>query len=161
MIKFEKVKFETFRQSLNDCGLITSEENAKRIYENIKLPKRSTSNSAGYDFFFPFELKTKEGKYPLGIKSYMDTDKVLLIFPRSSLGFKYGFALSNSTGVIDSDYVDNETNEGQIMIKFSCEKEIEFKQNDKICQGVFVKYYVTEDDDSTEKRTGGIGSTGK
>jgi len=161
MIKFKKVSFDNFLKSLKDCNLSYSETEARTIYDLIKLPKRSTSTSAGYDFFFPFKLKTKEGKYPLGIKAYMNPENVLLLFPRSSLGMKYGFTLSNTTGVIDSDYVDNETNEGHIMIKFSCEKEIEFESDTKICQGIFINYVKTDDDIAIEKRTGGIGSTGK
>ena len=52
--KFEKVSFENFRAAFADefpeCSDIQS------IYDNIKLPKRATSGSAGYDFFTPCEI---------------------------------------------------------------------------------------------------------
>ena len=44
-----------------------------------------------------------------------ERDRVLLLMPRSSLGFKYGIRLSNTVGVIDADYADSD-NEGHIII---------------------------------------------
>ena len=40
----------------------------------------------------------------------------LFLFPRSGQGFKYRFALANTVGIIDSDYM-NADNEGHIMVK--------------------------------------------
>ena len=48
----------------------------------------------------------------------MEGDEYLPIFIRSSLAFKKGLMLANSTGIVDSDYYNNEDNEGHIMIAY-------------------------------------------
>ena len=88
-----------------------------------------------------------------------------MVFPRSSLGFKYKSTLSNTVGIIDSDYYYAD-NDGHIIMKIlnnSDEKDMVLKKGDKFCQGIFVEYGITEDDheDEHQKRTGGMGSTGK
>ena len=57
--QFHKVSFEQFKESWDDSFPGASEEEIKEIYDQIKLPKRATRGSAGYDFFSPvdFELK--------------------------------------------------------------------------------------------------------
>ena len=133
---------------------------------DIKIPKRATSKSAGYDIFAikKFTLKpNKQIKLPTGIKAYMQSDEVLMIYPRSSLGFKYYCRLANQTGIIDSDYFDNPDNEGHIWVKLRNEsdKVMEIKQGEAICQAVFQKYLLADGDSfDGNKRKGGIGSTG-
>ena len=133
----------------------------------IIRPKRSTSKSAGYDFFSPvsFELKPGESvKIPTGIKAYMMQDEVLHIYPRSSLGFKYFVRLANSTAIIDCDYFNNENNEGHIWVKIRNEGDntLVIKKGDAFCQGIFQKYLLADGDDySGNLRVGGIGSTNK
>ena len=86
--KFEKVSYEQFRKDYIDCFNETNEEVIRQIYDDIKLPQRATSSSAGYDIFSPidFELKPNEEiKIPTGIRARMDEDWVLCIFPRSSI----------------------------------------------------------------------------
>lgn len=85
----------------------------------------------------------------------------LAIYPRSSLGFKYGFRLLNTTGIIDADYAYNESNEGHIMVGCIASKDLVLEQGSKFCQGIIQPYFVMEDDEATGKRTGGMGSTGK
>ena len=132
-----------------------------------QLPMRGTSKSAGYDFFaYEDGIVMPQDKkwFRTGIKAYMKKDEVLLCVPRSSLGFKYGIRLSNGTGVIDSDYYNNPTNEGEIQVSLhnTGEKEFVIKKGDKIFQAIFVKYLtIDEDKPQSELRTGGIGSTGK
>ena len=58
MIKFEKVSFEQFLKDFPK-EYNYSEEEIKLIYDQIKLPKRATKHSAGYDFFAPFDLNFK------------------------------------------------------------------------------------------------------
>lgn len=131
------------------------------------LPQRGTTKSAGYDFFaYEDGIVMPGGKkwFRTGIKAYMQEDEVLLCVPRSSLGFKHGIRLSNGTGVIDSDYYNNETNEGEIQVSLhnTSDKEFVIKKGDKIFQAIFVNYLTVDDDKpQSEKRTGGIGSTGK
>ena len=134
-------------------------------YADIILPKRATSGSAGYDFFSPKEYCLQSGqtvKIPTGIRVKIEDGWVLKIYPRSGHGFKYGVHLANSTGIIDEDYYGAK-NEGHIQVKLVndslLKKGIELLQGDAFCQGVFVPYGTTVDDEANAKRTGGFGST--
>lgn len=160
MNKFYKVSYEQFKK---DVEKFDNEIDVELIYKDLKLPSRSTKHSAGYDFVAPFTFKVEKNKkyvIPTGIKCEMSEDKVLLCFPRSSYGFKYGFRLLNTTGVIDSDYYNNTDNEGHIMLGFMTDEDMMIIKGSKLFQAVITKFYTTEDDDSTEDRKGGIGSTG-
>lgn len=160
MNKFYKVSYEQFKK---DVEKFDNEIDVELIYKDLKLPSRSTKHSAGYDFVAPFTFKVEKNKkyiIPTGIKCEMSEDKVLLCFPRSSYGFKYGFRLLNSTGVIDSDYYNNSDNEGHIMLGFMTDEDMMIIKGSKLFQAVITKFYTTEDDNSTEDRKGGIGSTG-
>lgn len=153
--KFEFVSLEQFKS-------VCEEKN----YTELKLPKRATKYSAGYDFYSPFPFTLNPGetiKIPTGIRAKMREDYVLMLFPRSSLGFKYRLQLDNTVGIIDADYY-NSDNEGHIFVKLtndSKDKTLEVKTGDAICQGIFINYGITEDDDVTDVRNGGFGSTNK
>ena len=163
--KFEKVSFEQFKKDWADTFYVT--DGIEKIYEDIKLPKRATAGSAGYDFYAPmaFELKPGETiKIPTGIRAVIDENWVLKIYSRSSLGFKYRLWLDNLTGIIDSDY-SNSDNEGHIFIKVTNnsleDKIVKINRGDKFAQGIFVQYGTVVDDDTVEERNGGFGSTNK
>lgn len=98
---------------------------------------------------------------PTGIKAYMKDDEYLCMTIRSSSGIKKGIKQANPTSVIDADYYNNIDNEGHIM--FAVRNDfIEFdKPIMHICQGIFLKYLIADNDVASEKRTGGIGSTDK
>lgn len=133
-------------------------------YDGIKLPVRATAGSAGYDFFAPVTLSVPAGgtiKVPTGIRCRMDSDRFLAIFPRSGLGFKYRLALDNTVGIIDADYYGAE-NEGHIMIKMTNngDRDLVVEVGKGFAQGIFLKYYLTDDDSAAASRTGGFGSTG-
>lgn len=137
-------------------------------YEDIAtIPKRATKGSAGYDFYNTDKeiIIPAHGtiKIATGIKAYMDDDIVLMLYVRSSVGIKQNIVLANGTGIIDSSYVDNINNEGNIIMALynMSDKDQIIKPYERVMQGVFVKYYTTEDDNVTEERTGGIGSTGR
>ena len=160
--KFEKVSEDLFIKALQDEMKWTSSD-CKQVYDAIKLPKRATKGSAGYDFYAPyaFSLKPHETiKIPTGIRVKIDDGYFLGLFPRSSLGFKYRMHLNNTVGIIDSDYYDSD-NEGHIFVKLSngSEKTIEVKAHDGIVQGIFMPYMITYDDEANEIRNGGFGST--
>ncbi|WP_025725478.1 dUTP diphosphatase [Acholeplasma granularum] len=132
----------------------------------INLPKRATKYSAGYDIESAIEISINPGeikKIDTGIKVFMDKDEVLMIYPRSSLGIKKGLITSNAVGIIDRDYYNNPDNEGHIMIPlYNFSKEIvHIKKGERIAQGIFQKYLITEDDDANSERIGGFGSSGK
>ena len=164
MIKFEKVSFNQFKKDWEKIFGKMQETHLQEIYNDIKLPKRATDGSAGYDFFMPWNMLVASDEYsliPTGIRFVSDQQNVvLMVYPRSGLGFKYAMRLINTVGCIDQDY-QFATNEGHIMVKFISEKNFELKQGDAFCQGIISQYLVTTDDDSVikEKRTGGFGST--
>ncbi len=134
--------------------------------EDVSLPTRATSKSAGYDLKSLETYVLKPGErhtFPTGLKACMEGDEVLYIFVRSSMAIKKGVRLSNSVGVIDADYYSNVDNDGHIMVSlfnFS-DKEVEIVKGDRIAQGIFMKYLVVDDDMAAGTRTGGFGSTNK
>ena len=163
--KFYKVSYEQFKEGMSDFNL--EETEIKNIYDKISLPKRATVGSAGYDFYTPIDITLKPGetiKIPTGIRCEMNPSWVLMLFPRSGLGFKFRLQLNNTVGVIDSDYFYSD-NEGHIFIKLTNDsnenKTLEVKKGQGIVQGIFLTYGVVEDDEASELRNGGFGSTTK
>ena len=108
MRSFEKISYQQFQKDFsNDVE-----------YDTIKIPKRKTISSAGYDFFLPFNLSIKPNetiKIPTGIKVCLEANEFLSIVVRSSLGIKYNMRMCNQVGIIDADYYNNEENEGHII----------------------------------------------
>lgn len=162
--KFEKVSIEQYRKDWDE--LICSEE-CDAVYEAIKLPKRATVGSAGYDFFAPFDISLNPRetiKIPTGIRVKIDDGWVLKLYPRSGLGFKFRLQLNNTVGIVDSDYY-NSDNEGHIFCKITNDsnenKTVSVKSGEGFCQGLFIEYGITYDDDAVEIRNGGFGSTTK
>jgi dUTP pyrophosphatase len=132
-----------------------------RNYQNINLPKRATKGSAGYDFESPtyFELKPQEKIVIFtDVKAYMEDDKVLLLFIRSSIGTKKDLILTNGTGVIDSSYADNKQNDGNIGVplKNIGNEIIKIEKGERIAQGMFTNYFITDDDNVEDERIGGF-----
>lgn len=134
--------------------------------QNIKLPERSTKDSAGYDFFSPVKVTIEPGQKELiwtDVKAYMQSQEVLIIDVRSSMGMKKDLMLSNTIGVIDKDYYNNESNEGNIGINLRNigDHPVTIEIGDKIAQGIFIPYLIADSGNTEDIRTGGIGSTGK
>lgn len=174
--RFEKVSYEQFKKDWyknfeydfinRDAKII--DKHIRDIYNNIKLPERKTSGAMGYDFHLPANIDIVTGSFeviPTGIRCKIDKDWGLFILPRSSHGFKYGIRLSNTAGVIDSDYYYAD-NEGHILINllnpvtdYVISKDVHFAQGTAFCQGIFLPYGVTFDDNVEYERHGGIGST--
>ena len=165
--QFHKVSFEQFKESWDDSFPGASEEEIKEIYDQIKLPKRATRGSAGYDFFSPVDFELKPGetiKIPTGIRVFIESDWVLNIFPRSGLGFKFRLQMNNTVGIIDSDYFYSD-NEGHIFVKLTNDtnegKTVSVAQGTGMVQGIFMQYGVTIDDDATEQNSYGFVSVKK
>lgn len=187
--KFEKVSYEQFESDVrkylgyvlgNNEHLISSYiinaprkehiiygEWLRKVYEEIKLPQRATSGSAGYDFFSPFEFylcPKREILIPTGIRVSVDEGWWLGCLPRSGMGAKFRVQLNNTVGVIDSDYY-NSDNEGHIYAKLSNDdrndRVVTIKAGDAYVQGIFIPYGIAYDDNVTAKRNGGMGSTDK
>ncbi len=141
-------------------------EKVKNAPAGVKLPTRSTEKSAGYDFYSPADYEIKPGetvKIHTGIKAKMDDGVLLLVVVRSSIGIKRNLRLSNTIGIIDSDYYGNPDNDGDIIVAmYNYGKETKYiKKGERFAQGVFLTFAVTDDDTVSGSRTGGIGSTGK
>lgn len=163
--QFKKVSFNQFEKDFKDTYGDKYDVNA--VYESIKLPKRATSGSAGYDFYAPVDIELKAGetaKIPTGIRVKILDNWVLKVYPRSGLGFKFRLQLNNTVGIIDSDYYGS-SNEGHIFIKITNDtnegKNVSVKAGEGFAQGIFVEYGITFDDEVSEKRDGGFGSTTK
>jgi dUTP pyrophosphatase len=152
---FEKISLDNFKNEI------------KADYNDVLIPKRSTKNSSGYDFYMIDDLIIKPNeivKVPTGIKAYMQSDEVLFIVIRSSLGFKKNIVLANQMGVIDSDYYNNESNEGHIFIplKNIGSENVILNKKDAFAQGIFTKYLTIDNEEEIKDlRKGGFGSTDK
>ena len=184
--KFEKISKEEWDKSIQELKN-TQNKHASLYdivsYDDIQLPKRSTASSAGYDFFLPCSIHIDGCFYnecsdygvtkkcinvnptiliPTGIKCQIDPIWALFLYPRSSMGFKYGIQLANTVGVVDADYYNNPTNEGHIFIKLKNgnNDSVNFNAGDKFAQGIFMQYGTAIGDNVTATRTGGLGSTG-
>lgn len=165
--QFHKVSFEQFEEGMTDAFGALDAVSIQKTYDSIKLPKRATAGSAGYDFYLPVSLVLHPGKtvkIPTGIRAEMEADWVLKCYPRSGLGFKYRLQLNNTVGIIDSDYFYSD-NEGHIFAKITNDtnegKTIELEAGTGFMQGIFIEFGITMDDAVTEIRNGGFGSTTK
>lgn len=156
---------------INGINRVRGFERVSYCPEDIILPTRKTEGSACYDFYLaedvtvlPWWLQAfkKPKIIQTYIKAYMPKDEVLLLYIRSSVGLLKGVTLGNNVGVIDTDYYDNEDNEGNIGLVLVNRGwlPVKFRKGERIMQGMFVKYGVTDGDATTGERKGGTGSTG-
>ncbi len=156
--------------------------------DEVELPKRSTTHSAGYDFRAIEDLiipsiwggvfsnvkaflsgseefsEIKPHKVHTGIKAYYPKDEVLYLFNRSSGPLKKGLIMANSVGVIDPDYYENEENDGELIFCFYnfFPRDTEIKKGEKIGQAIFQKILLADEDEGIKQdRKGGFGSTGQ
>ena len=142
-------------------------ERVKNASEEVKLPTRSDPRSAGYDFYSNDTVVIEPNKYfvfDTKVKAYMCEDEYLAIHVRSSIGIKKHLQLMNTTGIIDSSYYGNESNDGTILIALYNygSEPVKIEKGERIAQGIFSQYYITDDDKPlSDIRTGGVGSSGK
>ena len=175
IMHFEKITREQWVKNMVNlhCLEHPTEANFKEInklYDGIKLPKRATKHSAGYDFYVSgdaFLPPRDSGIILTGIRWVCDKEedknKVLQIYPRSGIGFRTGVRLMNTVGIIDADYWEG-NNEGHIMVKLynPMSSHLHIKDGDAIVQRVITEYHTCDDEEEiVEKRTGGMGSTDK
>ncbi len=139
----------------------------KKLNENAKIPTYGTNFAAGADLyacvgkiitFEPGETKLIK----TGLSFEIPEGYAGLIYARSGLATKRGLAPANKVGVVDSDY------RGEVMVSLhNHTNEVkEIKPYERIAQLVIAPYLkanfeeVEELDNSTERGTGGFGSTG-
>lgn len=152
--RFEKVSLEEW---LKNNGHLN---NAKELWENIKLPKRATTGSAGYDFFYPAVggtwMPNEEYVVDTGVKVFIEQGWALITLPKSGLGTKYKTTLNNTAGLIDSDYYGT----GKAIISmWQVEEAMLIRQGQAFMQAMLIPYGVAEEETVQEVRTGGHGST--
>ncbi len=152
MRKFAKIKDEHLKYGQNP--------------EDIKLPKRATKHSVCYDCYSPIDVTIEPNEMELiflNVKAYCNTDEGFMLATTSGMG-KKGIVCSQGVGIIESDYADNENNDGNIGFMLYNHSKIpyEIKVGDKIGQIFFFKYLTVDDEEEiTTVRTGGFGSTNK
>ena len=168
MSHFEKVSFERWKA---DCGVKGLDDKGLRVwYDAIKMPRQATAASAGCDFYMPFSLNFEGGssfRIATGVRWVCDEeagdrDKVLLIVPRSGLGFKYGIKLSNTVGVIDADY----RGELCVVLVNLSDSDFTIEPGERIAQIVLARHETIEWEETTElgatrRGEGRFGSTGR
>ena len=142
---------------------VVREEFRKNPDVEIQLPTRGSRNSAGYDFYSPVDAVIQPNEMVMiwtDVKASMYYDNALIIIPRSSMG-KHPIMISNTVGLIDSDYYGNESTDGNIGFRlFNLgATPYEIKAGDRIGQGIFIKFGTVKDDNVTTERKGGFGST--
>ena len=155
--RFTRVSEQQYREAMGDREALPLSE--------VPLPRRATAGSAGYDFVSPVSVTLEPGGnalIPTGVRAEMEQGWVLMLFPRSSLGFKTGIRLGNTVGIIDSDYAGAD-NEGHIMVKLRnpSDRTVTIRQGERFCQGVFLPYGTAEEAEEPGARHGGFGSTGR
>ena len=162
---FEKVSWKQFHSDMKNTFPDWTSEQIQKVYDSLQLPRRATAGSAGYDFYAPFPIRVEPGAQvliPTGIRARIDSGYVLMLFPRSSLGFKYRLQLNNTVGVIDSDY------RGQFIVALhnhGSESQT-VGHGERIAQLVITPvitpgFIETEQLSDTQRGEGGFGSTGK
>ena len=156
MRKFEKISFEQFAKDI---------KNDKKLYDEYKKPIRKTKLSAGYDFMAIEDIAINPGeivKIPTGIKAVFPEDETLLLFVRGSVGYHWNVRMCNQVAIIDSDFYNNVGNEGHMWFALQNEGDKTFiiKKGESFGQGIFIKYFVVDDEEDIENvRIGGFGST--
>ena len=155
-----KRKFEYVKRVLND--------GFENTIPDFNLPKRSTKHSSGYDFeciesitIKPYKFGDQPTFVPTGVKCKMPENEFLMLVNRSSNPKKKNLIIPNSIGIIDSDYYENQDNDGEIMFAFYNfgTEDVNIEKGYRLGQGIFIEYKLTDDDVSTEERKGGWGST--
>ncbi len=165
--QFFKISEDMFVKAVREGFPQYAETDIRQMYDSLKLPRRATKGSAGYDFFSPFAFLLPPGetiRIPTGIRVKMEEDWVLKLYPRSGLGFKFRLQMDNTVGIIDSDYFYSD-NQGHIFVKLTNDtneaKTLNVEQGTGIVQGIFLEYGITVDDQVEGIRNGGFGSTTK
>lgn len=156
---------DDFAEALYD-ELFSEERKFEAIRSGAVIPYRGSKYSACYDFISPVNVTVPAGGFATietGIRAKFPSDEALMIYPRSNMGFKHDIVLVNGTGIIDADYYDNPTNGGEIIIGLRNHggEDYFIRAGEKVAQGMFVQYGLTDDDNANAERVGGIGSTGK
>lgn len=133
-----------------------------------QLPTYATAGSAGLDLRAcidaPICIAPGETHLiPTGLAIHVANPAyAAMILPRSGLGHKHGIVLGNLVGLIDSDY------QGQLMVSTWNRGQTAFtlEPMERLAQLVIVPvlqvgFNIVDEFDTSERGSGGFGSTGK
>lgn len=139
----------------------------KKLKENAIMPTYGSTEAAGADLYAcvgsPVCINPGESVFiPTGLAMEIPRGYAGLIYARSGLACKRGLAPANKVGVVDSDY------RGEFMIvlhNHGVEPQT-IEHGERIAQLVITPVYTPgfveiEELSSTERSSGGFGSTGK
>lgn len=139
----------------------------KLLTKTAVMPLRGTEKSAGLDLYVDTDkmvsiYPNKTKVFGTGIACEVPDGCFGAIFPRSGLSTKKGIVLANEVAVIDSDY------RGEIklpLLNRSNEPQI-IGAHERVAQMIIIPYKdveleLADDLEDTERGTGGFGSTGK
>jgi len=146
----------------------------KKLHKDAITPQYATAGSACLDIYVHgcdwYQSAKDHGIHiPQGQTVVLETglafeipeDHVMLIFSRSGHGFKNNTRLANCVGVIDSDY------RGELKVKLTVDTSggIHINAGDRIAQALVIPYprltlQEVNELSTTERGTGGLGSTG-
>lgn len=140
----------------------------KKLDPRAKMPVRGTKGSAGLDLCALLDepLRIEAGGravIPTGIAIGLPSEETVgLVYARSGLAVKHGLTLSNSVGVIDSDY----TGEIRVGMVNLSDTAYTVQPGERIAQLVITPVLLPEPVEVSElqetvRGSGGFGSTGK
>ena len=134
--------------------------------KGLPLPKYQTELSSGMDMYAAvkenFVLKKGEVEaIPTGLIFSIPKGYEIQIRPRSGLALKHGITCLNTPGTIDADY----RGEIKVILANLGKEDFVIKRGMRIAQAVLCPVYQArlkevEEIDSTERGSGGFGSTG-
>jgi dUTP pyrophosphatase len=130
----------------------------------LPLPNYTTTGAAGMDVCAAESLLLRSGKrhaVATGFAFAIPDGYEIQVRPRSGLALKHGITCLNTPGTIDSDY----RGEVKVILANLGEDDFQITKGDRIAQLVVAPVThatMTEVDeiDTTERGTGGFGSTG-
>jgi dUTP pyrophosphatase len=142
----------------------TTDVKIKKLHQNAVIPSYSKEGDAGMDLTITeiHNNTTDEVTYGFGLAMEIPAGFVGLVFPRSSIR-KLDLLLTNSVGVIDSGY------RGEIQATFKKTRgatSFIYAIGERGAQIMIIPYpqikFITSDTlSSSERGSGGFGSTGK
>lgn len=142
--------------------------NVKRLKANATLPTRGSKHAAGYDLYACLDkeltIQPQETvKVPTGLAFEIPEGQFAAIYARSGLATKQGLRPANAVGVCDSDY----RGEYIVALHNDSTQPQTIQPSERIAQLIIQAYqsvdeFVEVDElESTERGSGGFGSTGK
>ena len=135
----------------------------QRLHTGFIMPTKGSDQAGAYDIYMPTADFVSDSPriFGLGFSAEIPQGHVALLLPRSGVGAKFGLELNNTCGVIDSDY----RGEWKAALRTKDGVVYSWKQGTRLLQFLVVPVAqvtleLAHSLDSTERDTGGFGSTG-